>query len=230
MPPPKAADVVAGGYLLVHRGDVPGTDGYLSASECIACQFPGYWALGWTDVDVEERQALLAHWGGDPAGFGALVAATTDAFEAGKIRWPAVFAAVKTARRFAARHRVTHPTLTLIGLGIRRRDVDAFLADGEDDGFTAAAAQPVPLAGGGEDAGWEVLADDGGSFHSWHCHPDLEAQVARRIGVVAGADGLIADAAGAEAVAAVYDADPGTEPARWLPWLVRTYPLTAPRS
>lgn len=216
--------IVAGGYLLVHRGDTPGVDGYLSASECLACQFPGYWALGWTDVDVDERRALLAHWGADPAGLPALVAAATDAFEAGKLGWPAVFASPKTARRFASRHHVAHPTLTLIGLGLARDHVAEFLADGEDDGFTAAVERGTELAAG-EDAGWEVLADDGGSFHSWHCHPDLEAELGRREGVVAGPDGLVADRAGAEAVAEAYDTDPGTEDARWLPWLLRTYEL-----
>ena len=137
---------VAGGYLLVHRGDTPGVEGYLSASECLACQFPGYWALAWADVDVEERRELLAHWGADPVGLPALVAAATDAFEAGRIGWPAVFASLKTARKFASRHHVTHPTLTLIGLGLPRDRVEEFIADGEDDGFTASGAHVRPGA------------------------------------------------------------------------------------
>lgn len=217
-------DVVAGGYLLVHRGDTPGVEGYLSASECIACQFPGYWALGWTDVDVDERRALLAHWGIDATGLPALVEAATDSFEAGTLGWPAVFASPKAARRFASRQRVSHPTLTLIGVGLPRARAEDFLTDGEDDGFTAAVARGAGLAPG-EDAGWEVLADDGGSFHSWHCHPDLEAEVGVQEGVVAGPDGLILERAEAEAVAVAYDADQGTEAARWLPWLLRSYPV-----
>lgn len=219
-----SAGLVAGGYLLTHRGDTPDVDGYLSASECVTCQFPGYWALSWTDVDIEERRALLAHWGADPARLPEIVAAATDAFESGTLAWPAVFTSLKAARRFARRNPVGHPTLTLVGIALPSACVGDFLGDGEDDGFTEAVARGGALAPGA-DAGWEILADDGGSFHSWHCHPDVEADVAHRHGIAAGPEGLLADRSDAEQVAAVYESDPGTEDVRWLPWLVRRYSI-----
>lgn len=217
-------ELVAGGYLLTHRGDTPEVDGYLSASECVTCHFPGYWALPWVEVDVEERRELLAHWGADPARLPEIVEATADAFESGTIAWPAVFASLKAARRFARRHPVAHPSLTLIGIGLPASSVEGFLADGEDDGFTETIAAGAELAPG-TDAGWEVLADDGGSFHSWHCHPDLEAEIARSHGIRAGPEGLLGDRAAAEKVATIYGSDPDTEDVRWLPWLVRSYSI-----
>lgn len=220
-------DLVTGGYLLVHRGDSPGVEGFLSASECLACHFPGYWALSFVDVDVDERRALLAHWGADPQGLAPLVEAATDAFEAGQMGWPAVFPSPKAARRFARGRGVTHPSLTLIGLGLPRGHVEEFLASDEDDGYLAAVALGNELAAG-TDAGWEVLADDGGAFHSWHCHPDLVAEIGRG-GITAGPGGLIGDLAAAESVAAVFDADPSTGDVRWLPWLLRTYELSTGR-
>lgn len=219
-------DVVAGGYLLVHRGDVPDVDGYLSASECIACQFPGGWALPWVDVDVGERRALLSHWGVDPEALQKVMAATDAAFDAGTIAWPAVFRTPRVARRFARAHDVSHPTLALIGIGLPQEHVDAFLAAAtdDDDGFVDVIARGAPLADGPE-AGWEVLGDDGGAFHSHHCHPDLAAEAADRAGIVPNGQGLLASRPDAEALARVYDSDAGTEAVRWLPWLLRTYPL-----
>lgn len=219
--------MVAGGYLLVHRGDVPDVDGYLSASECIACQFPGGWALPWVDVDTEERRAILSHWGVDPDALQGVMAATDAAFAAGTIAWPSVFPSPRAARRFARAQEVTHPSLTLIGIGLPRQHVDAFVdAIAQDDagGFGDAIAEGATLKEG-RDAGWEVLGDDDGAFHSWHCHPDLAAETVARGGCTPNPLGLLTSMSDAEAVARVYDSDAGTEDVRWLPWLIRTYPL-----
>lgn len=225
--PDDDAAVVAGGYLLVHRGDVPDVDGYLSASECIACQFPGAWAPSWVDVDLDERRALLMHWRVDPDMLEGFIADTDAAFEAGTLTWPAVFRSARAARRFARAHAVAHPTLTLIGIGLPRRHVDAFLdavADAGTEGVAVTIARDEP-ASGGRDAGWDVLGDDGGAFHSWHCHPDLAAETVERSRFVPNDLGLLASLRDAEEVARIYDSDSGTEAVRWLPWLIRTHPL-----
>lgn len=229
--------IVAGGYLLVHRADtaegvaelsggpagLDGGSGFLTASDCLTCSFPSWWAVPEVGVDLEERRSLLAHWGIGSDGLPDVLDATATAYEEGELGWPSVFRSLAAARSFARTTGVVHPTLTLVGLGLSADDVSRFLEghDPDESGYLSSVSQRQPLAEG-VDAGWEVLGYDGGGFHSWRCHPEAAETVAADLGP----EGLLRTREAAVAVADVYD-DPTTptEDVTWLAWLLRTYTL-----
>ncbi|MGW4651849.1 hypothetical protein [Kitasatospora sp. NPDC004289] len=96
-------------------------------------------------------------------------------------------------------------------------------ADGDDPVLLANLASPPALDEGGTRLGWEVIGYDAGHLHTWRCH-DPSADALAELGVRTGPDGLFADLADAERVAAVLNGWSADRPAIWFAGEVLGWP------
>ncbi len=127
--------------------------------------------------------------------------------------------------------------IVLFGLGLHESHAAEFLAAakpperkpglaqvGESGIFECVKAGKY-IAEGGEPAGFELLATDGGVLTcSWLCS-GLERECAKRLGVPTNSAGLAPTHIEALRCAAyISREDVGAEPGLWLPWLLTLYP------
>jgi hypothetical protein len=83
----------------------------------------------------------------------------------------------------------------------------------------------VPLEAGGRVLGYEPVSYEYGLEHSWTCNA-LETEAQARLGVTSDQQtGLLASYREGVSVAEYINSDDvGSEPGRWLPWLIVRYP------
>ena len=118
--------------------------------------------------------------------------------------------------------------LVLLGIGLRDGRVEDFLSgvrEPETGWFTTISGwlrEHHQMETNGDALGFEVLGFQPEILHSWVCN-SLEKTAGRELGIVLNEYGLIPKEAEAEKIAALCDADDGTEPVWWDPWLLVGY-------
>lgn len=246
MSPPDALEEpeeVAAGYLLVRPVPRPVyasasllPDELLSASDCICPRFPDPSAIDWVAAAEEARiEALDAV--GLPAERRREARDWATARFGVDFGWPGVFDTAAAAAEVRERFFGPASGLRLLGLGLPRRHLDAFIAEATppppepgfspqgESGYLHGAKARQPLAAGGQRLGFELLDVEAGQLGcSWLCN-GLESHCAAALGVRPNARGLVDDPESAERCRGeIAREEIGAEPGLWLPWLLVEYP------
>jgi hypothetical protein len=234
---------VTGGYLLGRPAARPHwasqtllPERIVTASSCIVDFVPGIWALRWAQTGDGDRRTAAAKFGIRGAAVESAIERVTRAHEEGEFLWPCVFRNVGVAQSFAAEFLGEAIDVALLGIGLHREFVAAFLdrcrplPEQAPPGVYACLASRARLCPEGQALGYEVLGyETCGSLHSWLCN-GLETPVCEALGVRPGPLGLIPSYAEARAAAHYCNRDDvETEPVPWHPWLIMLYDRGAGR-
>lgn len=235
-------DEIAAGYLLVHPAPRPAwTEATLlppeivSASPCFCPQFPGPAAIDWVREDDAKRTAALAKLGLAEERHDEARRWATEHFGT-TFGWPSTFYTLSDALEARRRFFGEASPLHVIGLGLPRAHLAAFLeaatppppkpgfAPTGPSGVLETVQRGEALATGGVRLGYELLALDHGLLdHSWLCN-GLEVHCAEALGIRPNAHGFIERLEDAERCAKdVVRDEVGAEPGLWLPWRVVEY-------
>ncbi len=231
-------DEVAAGYLIVRpaRGRsllLPAE--VLSASDCVCAQFPRSSALSWSSSSAERRNADF-----DAIGLPRLRRRDAEAWATSefgvRFGWPGVF--YSAAAAIEVRNQLFGPDskLAVLGIGLPRMWLDAFLAEAPavspspgiaslgECGHVQTVARMKPLEASGESLGFELLNLEFGQLsHSWLCN-SLEVHCDLHLGIRPGPAGFLASLESANRCREeISREEVGSEPGLWLPLLVVRY-------
>jgi hypothetical protein len=249
-------EYVCGGYFITkvarsYRKSDLVPDGIRTVSPCIARTLPPpdwtFKAMGvndrpppdWTFKPIEmaeqEREEAALNYGIDLSNMARLITWIAERVSRMEIGIPNQFSSRKTADDLLRAFTFDRNDWRLVAIGLRREQVQGFLADIE----SSSPKGPVPfcvheaisrreaLDPAGRIIGFDVLGMDGygGECHSWLCN-SLEEPIAAQLGIRAGAYGLLPTWSQADACAE-YASRPevGAEPLPWYAWAVISYPI-----
>lgn len=222
-----------GGYLVTQRVARPEAMSaellparLLTASSCIATFVPDAWTLDWVNVTDEQRQKEGAALGLDPATLSMLRSHVTAGFDEGKFGWPNV---VKSSDALSGLLELLPRSRewVALGLALHRNHAGEFLEEnapseglGSSGVYDVLVKRTSPPAGG-VFLGFELLGfEHGGDPHSWLCN-GLEEECFQTLGIRPNANGFLQTESEAERAAAhISRDDVGSEPVRWLPWMI----------
>ncbi|MGH7815167.1 MAG: hypothetical protein ACREQI_14335 [Candidatus Binataceae bacterium] len=233
-------DYIWGGYYIAKLATdykksnlVP--DAIITLSDCIAEFLPDSdWSIDWMS-SAEEREKRAEKCGFPSAQRDAFVKWSTELMRVGKFGLPNVLLSMETATELLRRFPFDRSEWHLLGAGLRKDEVDRFIAlcapptyQGQgQDGVYEALVRKEQLHRSGRILGYDVLGHEeyGGGFHSWFCN-SLEEEVAEKLGIRPDHNGLLKTYAEA-AACAQYAGDPDThaEPASWNAWVLVDYPI-----
>jgi len=217
-------DYIAGGFYITHYMSRPAwmqadliPDEYLSLSGCISDRLPV--ASSWlTDVPDEAKNLGMTpdlwesfkEWSNDNLGkqFG----------------YPDTFYTLEAARRILKHYFPIPNQLMIMGIGLHKSRVQAFLTQHQDSGdyygVYKVLSQLHVLREGALIKGLEVLGYGNGINHSWLCY-NMEWQCHQKLGIAPNDAGLLGES-DADAVNAYVNENEGGW--SWQPWLVVQYP------
>jgi hypothetical protein len=227
---------IQAGFFLIKEAVPPPRDRQflppriITASDCIAEVYPGYWALpgGEVSSDGGTRQATLADVPKElkltGSQFDDLRSWVERALASLDLGWPNVFLNLRAAREF--KHRFMHAIsgVHLIGLAIASDNVEEFTSDPSSMGEVA--SKRLPPDDSGVFLGFDVLGVEfGGDFHTFSCN-GLEKDYVEKLGITFNAHGLIPDQDQALAAAEYTNRDEtGAEPVPWFAAKLYEYDL-----
>jgi hypothetical protein len=230
----------AGGYLFVGAAPRPqySEARVLPASlwtptSCICELYPEHWAFSWCKPRQGDVDAAIRQLGLDPADLQRLQAWVDQQFGQGRVGFPGIFLDLEVARQFAASFVRAGPEIKLLGIGLPELYVPEFLAEARPGpqegppGVYLAVESGAPLAEGGASLGFEPLAYEYGSFHSFICN-SLEKDYVERLRLPINEHGRFTELAACERAVEYTRLDTtGAEPALWQPWHIVEYPRAA---
>lgn len=199
----------------------------ISASGCICETIPDVWALSTSKESWKERKQIAAPFGVPARKVRRLISWVTTEWGENRLIWPDRFCSADSASEFAGMFIPDPSELVLLGIGLRDGRVEDFLSGvcEQDMGWTEVPGwlrEHHRMDANGNALGFEVLGFEPDVFHSWVCN-GLEKSAGRELGIVLNEYGLIPREDEAEKIAALCDADDGTEPVWWDPWLLVRY-------
>jgi hypothetical protein len=209
----------------------------LSASVCIAPQFPGAYAIEWCVGTTDERAVEFDAVGISVDETAFATAWATENFGV-TFGWEATFFNVDAALVARQRFFGDDPNMHVCQVCLPERFVDEFLLDaqpppqvkgyapiGETGVFSIAQKREGPQSGG-RPLGYELLSVELGMIsHSWLCN-SLERHFAEHAGVIPNQAGFISDREQAESCARRLNEDEnslGAEPGLWIPCLLTEF-------
>lgn len=144
-----------------------------------------------------------------------------------------VFQTKTAAKRIVDGYLSARPHVAILGLGLPRRHVEAYLAtappvpDGPAPGTVVDPTAKVLSRGdsleqGGSELGFEPLVAEYGLGCSWLCN-GIDRDAADKLGIQTNANGLLDSLHDAERVVAYINEEGRGEPGVWLPWLLVRY-------
>lgn len=218
-------DYIAGGFYITHYMSRPVwmqptliPDEYLSLSGCISDRLPV--ASVWHEEIPKEAENL---------------GMTTQLWEEFKewsnanlhkeFGYPDTFYQLNTARDILQRYFPIPNQLMIMGIGLHKSRVQAFLNDHRDTGdyygVYKVLSDMQPMQNGAVVKGFEVLGYANGINHSWLCY-SMESHCNHDLGVCPNDTGLL-QAHDADMVTAYVTENEGGW--GWQPWLVVHYPF-----
>lgn len=200
-------EYVSAGYYLIRlskRADymppelMP--DQILSASSIICEHFPASWAIEWASANAEERSQKSAAFGISQNDLPRVIEWATGSKEFG---WPSAFYTLAGARKSRKQFIPNARDVVSIGLGLHRSNVEEFLNDARPSppkpGYSPQGATGIfecissgkRIAGGGDFAGFELLATMFGMLADSWLHHGLERNCAEKLSITPNRHGLI---------------------------------------
>jgi hypothetical protein len=205
----------------------------LSASGDLAAFIPDPWAIAWCGIEPDDRRADAAKLGIAPDRVDGVIARVTALVgDETRYGWPNICHSLEAAAEMVRLAAQGGAGLVVLELGLHADDVPVFLEASAlppsppgtspygEPGVRAALRGGRPVLATGRPLGFEPLVYDRALGCSWLCN-GLEVPVARALGIMPNAAGLLADPEEARRAVAYISGDGvGAEPGLWLPWLL----------
>ena len=234
--------VLTAGFLLVKPVARPSyvsahliPDEVISASDCICPQFPGPYAISWSNTSDDDRASLLVAVGVPQDLHGRAIEWATSVFGEA-YGWPGVFYTADAAREAKAQFLAAEESVKVIGLGLPQELATEFVieatppmsppgyASNGESGYLECVRRREQLPPDGRTLGFEPLNLELGMLdHSWLCN-GLEQHCAAELQIRPSANGLFSSVEEAMRCCAEIGRDAvGAGPGPWYPVLLVEY-------
>jgi hypothetical protein len=228
---------VSGGFYITRSVPRPGSSNshllperVVIVSRCLTKFLPDTWCIEWTNDSSLEHVATAAYFGLDENVLFGLISEMTAAFGT-SFGWPSAIWDLQFARSIANSFLADTSDIRILEPGLHSEYVGAVCQEAEPKqfaGFAPVGRQGIheailrmqPVESTRVILGFEPLVWNQTQSCSWLCN-GLEIAVAKHLGTVPNANGLIDTFAKAQAAALYIGRNEiGAEPGLWVPWLI----------
>ena len=218
----KSEWIQAGFFLITEAAPPPSDQPFLppriiTASECRADVYPGFWAIKSNETPSEELTRVRVELKLTESEFEDLRSWVDRSLASADLGWPNVFQNLRAAREFKRRFMPAVAGVHLIGLVIAADDAEEFFPDYEGSGMGMIGSRLLPPDDSGVFLGFDVVGVEyGGSLHTFSCN-GLERDYVEKCGITFNVHGLIAGQDQALAAAEYTNRDEtAAEPVPWF--------------